>query len=177
MKVWRSALVAGMVALSATLAGCGGGASAPSAGADTNANTSTAGVPRLSQVVRYGGLAFEVPSVWPVYDLDTDPNRCVRLDLHGVYLGHQHADPRCPTQQVGQTVVQVQPLDATTQARAAQATTSSVINGQQVRTDPHGAFNHEIVAVFPVQSLVVSITFPGDSSIADHIVQTFAPTP
>src|SRR5947207_1263736 len=104
MSMRGSVLVAGMVALSATLAGCGGGASAPLVGGGQNANSSAAGGPASgtgsvgSQVVRYRGLAFEVPSEWPVYDLDRDPSRCVGFDIHAVYLGHQHPNRQCPTQ-------------------------------------------------------------------------------
>ena len=44
-----------------------------------------------------------MPSDWPVYDLSRDPSRCVRLDVHAVYLGAPGPDQRCPAHLVGHT--------------------------------------------------------------------------
>lgn len=177
-----SVLVAGIVVLCVTLVGCGG-ASAPLAGVGPSANASrTEGAPPgLApvglQVVRYRGLAFDVPSDWPVYDLDADPGRCVSGDVHAVYLGHRHSNSQCPAQLSGRAAVQVEPLDATTAGRATQATVSSMLNGQEVRTDPHFAFNHLIVAVFPAQGVLATLTFAGDGSWVEYILHTFTDTP
>ena len=53
--------------------------------------------------VRYAGVSVRVPSSWPVYDLARDPSRCVRLDVHAVYLGSPGADQQCPAHLVGRT--------------------------------------------------------------------------
>src|SRR5262249_13049722 len=47
-------------------------------------------------VVHYQSVTFQVPSNWPVYDLAQDPTRCVRYDVHAVYLGHEGSTPNCP---------------------------------------------------------------------------------
>ncbi|MFG2632302.1 glycoside hydrolase domain-containing protein [Streptomyces sp. NPDC048473] len=47
--------------------------------------------------VEYGGLSIDVPAGWRLVDLEKDPNACVRLDQHTVYLGHPGAQQLCPT--------------------------------------------------------------------------------
>ncbi|MEV0489971.1 glycoside hydrolase domain-containing protein [Streptomyces atratus] len=46
--------------------------------------------------VEYRGLSIDVPAGWRLVDLETDPNACVRLDQHAVYLGHPGAEQFCP---------------------------------------------------------------------------------
>ena len=55
------------------------------------------------KVVRFAGVSVQVPSAWPVYDLSRDPRRCVRLDVHAVYLGSPGPDEQCPAHLVGRT--------------------------------------------------------------------------
>jgi hypothetical protein len=65
------------------------------------------------RAVSYLGFRMTVPASWPVIDLSADPGRCVRFDVHAVYLGHPGADQRCPARLVGRTeAVLVEPLDA-----------------------------------------------------------------
>ncbi|WP_051878669.1 MULTISPECIES: glycoside hydrolase domain-containing protein [unclassified Streptomyces] len=47
--------------------------------------------------VEYGGLSIDVPAGWRLVDLEKEPNACVRLDQHTVYLGHPGARQSCPT--------------------------------------------------------------------------------
>ncbi|MGW3920204.1 glycoside hydrolase domain-containing protein, partial [Streptomyces sp. NPDC005093] len=47
--------------------------------------------------VEYGGFSIDVPAGWRLVDLEKDPNTCVRLDQHTVYLGHPGARQSCPT--------------------------------------------------------------------------------
>src|SRR5689334_446833 len=64
------------------------------------------------RAVEYGGVRLDVPAAWPVYDLARDPTRCVRLDVHAVYLGRPGAAPACPARLLGRTeAVQVEPAD------------------------------------------------------------------
>ena len=42
-----------------------------------------------------------MPSSWPVYNLNADPSRCVRLDRRAVYLGRSSPNQRCPAHAVG----------------------------------------------------------------------------
>ena len=55
------------------------------------------------RVVRYLGYQFQVPSSWPVYNLATDPSKCVLFSTHAVYLGTPGSDQNCPASAVGRT--------------------------------------------------------------------------
>ncbi|HEV3362096.1 MAG TPA: DUF1906 domain-containing protein [Pseudonocardiaceae bacterium] len=62
------------------------------------------------QVIDYHGYQIQVPASWPVYNLATDPTRCVLFNEHAVYLGTPGADQRCPVHEFGRTeAVLVQP--------------------------------------------------------------------
>ena len=65
------------------------------------------------RTVAFRGVNLDVPATWPIYDLSAQPTRCVRFDVHAVYLGHAGPEQRCPTGLVGHAeAVQVEPLDA-----------------------------------------------------------------
>jgi hypothetical protein len=65
------------------------------------------------KVVRYRGYRLVVPASWPVYQLSSHPNLCVRFDRHAVYLGQPGSSQRCPANAVGRTeAILVQPLAA-----------------------------------------------------------------
>ncbi|MEO7071138.1 MAG: hypothetical protein ABI131_11685, partial [Nostocoides sp.] len=51
--------------------------------------------------VRYHGVSVQVPSTWPVVDLDADPTACVRMDRPAVYLGAAGGQQQCPARVVG----------------------------------------------------------------------------
>ena len=53
------------------------------------------------QIVKFDGYSVSVPASWPVYDLTKDPRRCVRYDVHAVYLGTPGPDQNCPANLVG----------------------------------------------------------------------------
>ncbi len=53
------------------------------------------------KVVRYHGYRLAVPAGWPVYDLAKEPSRCVRFDVHAVYLGTPSAAQQCPAHAIG----------------------------------------------------------------------------
>ena len=55
------------------------------------------------RVMRYLGYQFQVPSSWPVYNLATDPSKCVLFSTHAVYLGTPGSDQNCPASAVGRT--------------------------------------------------------------------------
>jgi hypothetical protein len=137
------------------------------------ATTPTTAVPAGEQLVTYSGLQFEVPSSWPVYQLSSDPNRCVRFDVHATYLGAEGPAPLCPAMLVGRTeAVQVEPLNTQTQA-AQIATAAQTLNGLAVRVDPNAATNSADTVVFPDQGLVAIITFRSDPAVAAQILQSF----
>ena len=56
-----------------------------------------------NQVVTYGGYSLSVPSSWPVYNLTEDQTRCVRFDVHAVYVGQPGRDEDCPANPAGVT--------------------------------------------------------------------------
>src|SRR6266496_3272723 len=53
------------------------------------------------QIVKFGGYTVSVPASWPVYNLNEDPSRCVRYDVHAVYLGTPGPNQDCPPHLVG----------------------------------------------------------------------------
>lgn len=58
---------------------------------------------RGERAVAYAGTRVVVPRAWPVYDLARDPHRCIRFDVHAVYLGQPSAQQDCPAHLVGRT--------------------------------------------------------------------------
>jgi hypothetical protein len=126
------------------------------------------------KLVGTGGLRFQVPDAWPVYDLASDPTRCVRFDEHAVYLGHAGADQNCPAQLVGRTdAVQVEPMDAVSQTTMARARQQAVINGLSVREDASSAITRSLVAAFDGVGQVATVTFADDDALAQKILGTF----
>jgi hypothetical protein len=146
--------------------------------ASTSTTTSTTGTttppaPSGDQRVTYNGLQFTVPTNWPVYSLTSDPNRCVRLDQHAVYLGHEGPTPQCPSRVVGHTeTVQVQPLNAASQPVSALATQAQTVNGLTARVDPNSGTAGAFTVVFPDQGVVATITFRNTPVLAAQILQS-----
>ena len=68
----------------------------------TAAKTAEA-APSIMKTVGYHGYAIKVPSSWPVYRLDKDPDQCVRYDVNAVYLGAPGSSQDCPPHLVGRT--------------------------------------------------------------------------
>lgn len=63
--------------------------------------TSAADKVAPTRTIEFGSYTLTVPASWPVYQLAADPQRCVRFDVHAVYLGHPGPDQRCPAHLVG----------------------------------------------------------------------------
>jgi len=130
-----------------------------------------------SRFVTAFGVRLTVPVDWPVYDLATEPRRCVRADRHAVYLGHAGSTADCPTQVVGRVeTVQIEPLDEVTQPGAALASAASDINGVPIQLDPAADTTHAIVAVLPLDRLVVTITFETGRGFAEGILHSLERT-
>ena len=65
------------------------------------------------KTVQYRGYRIPVPATWPVYDLSSHPQVCVRFNRHAVYLGRPSPAQRCPAHAVGRTeAILVAPLAA-----------------------------------------------------------------
>src|SRR5215469_9200628 len=67
--------------------------------AATTATVTSAG----ARTVTFDGYEMDVPASWPVYRLEEDPYRCVRYDVHAVYLGPPGANEQCPAGLIGRT--------------------------------------------------------------------------
>src|SRR5215510_14609535 len=164
----RISLIAGGVVAALVLSACGSGGHSSVSARDegttttsTSTTTTTTTVPGSTappvsstpastaptmsgfQAVVYGGLRFQVPDDWPVYDLAKDPTRCVRFDQHAVYLGHPGADQRCPAHLVGRTTaLLIEPNDASAEASSADADSGTrqavSANGRALITASYG---------------------------------------
>ncbi|HLM17190.1 MAG TPA: hypothetical protein VK549_05170 [Acidimicrobiia bacterium] len=182
MKSRYVVVALGTISLFLGVAGCGGSSGpdvtvgshrrGPSAAAaPAPAQTNPAG----NQVVRYRGLTFSVPADWPVYDLASDPTRCVRFDVHAVYLGTPGADQDCPAHLVGKTdSVIVEPIDAQSAGRAAVASQARSINGLDVSVDPSAETGHNVVAAFRAAAVLATVAYGADASTAQTILNSFA---
>jgi len=157
-------------AVALVAAGCGSTDSQVSVDAHRPSTVSPAAPGSDAQTVRYRGLEFEVPASWPVYDLAADPTRCVRFDVHAVYLGHPGADQRCPAHLVGRTeTVLVEPGKPPVAATAARE-----INGLSVNVAPSADVTHDLVAAVTSAGLIATITFPESDARAQEILRSFA---
>ena len=69
------------------------------------------------RVMRYLGYQFQVPGSWPVYNLATDPSKCVLFSTHAVYLGTPGSGQKCPASAVGRTeALLIQPASTSASA-------------------------------------------------------------
>jgi hypothetical protein len=174
------------IGIAFALSACGGGDD-PSVSASGDGTTTTPSVPTTPatpddtsatrilpgfRTVEYGGLQFAVPDDWPVYDLAQELTRCARFDQHAVYLGHAGPDQDCPAQLIGRTdAIQIEPLDATSEATAARATEpSTTLNGLPIRIDPNHATTRSLIAVFESAGVVATLTFADDDTLVQQIL-------
>lgn len=104
--------------------------------------------------MREAGVELQVPADWPVYLLASDPARCVRVDVHAVYVGVQGSAAQCPAKAVGRSEsVEIAPPSADTGASNA--------------APP--AVTHEFVQPVPAANQVVTVTFGNDEALAARI--------
>jgi hypothetical protein len=116
---------------------------------------------------------MQVPANWPVYDLTTQPSRCVRFDQHAVYLGHQGANASCPARLLGKTeAVQVEPLDSQSRASLVGIATSELVNGQMAAVQPSSDATRSIVASFSQLGIVITITYSQNPTVAQDVLQS-----
>jgi hypothetical protein len=124
--------------------------------------------------VTYQGATFEAPAGWPVYHLASEPKRCVRFDVHAVYLGHQGVDASCPARLIGRTdAVQVEPLDLQSRAQSLAAGSTVRINGLTAQLAPYAQVERTVVASFPQLMVKVTMTYSGDPALAQRILHSF----
>jgi hypothetical protein len=128
----------------------------------------------VERVVSYHGYQVTVPASWPVYNLATDPTRCVLFDQHAVYLGTPGAGQRCPARAYGRTdALLIQPSGASGTASAAPK--SAVVLPQRTAALPAsaalpaaaattGSVSHEIQVEAPGPGVVVTATYGASQS-------------
>lgn len=106
--------------------------------------------------VSYHGYRVTVPAGWPVYNLAADPARCVRFNIHAVYLGTPGANQDCPARAYGRTeALLIQP--------------SGTAAAQQARVPARAnAVSHEFQASGP--GVRVTATYGRDPSLIRSIL-------
>ena len=110
-----------------------------------------------TKLVSYHGYALRVPSSWPVYNLASDPTRCVLLSTSAVYLGRPGADQRCPARAIGRaTAILVQPA------------------GPATALPPGTAVLRSPAAALPAAAGLPSVTAAASS--ADHLLRLAVPS-
>ncbi|MBS1847470.1 MAG: DUF4214 domain-containing protein [Actinobacteria bacterium] len=131
--------------------------------------TARATVSPSTKVVTAFGYSVRVPGSWPVYDLGTEPSRCVRFDVDAVYLGHPGPDQRCPSRVLGSAdALLIEPLDGSASARtgAVQADAGRPVPVGTGETDAR-----RIDLVVPDAHVRVTATFSSDASLVRGILQ------
>jgi Domain of unknown function (DUF1906) len=118
----------------------------------------------VTRTVSYAGDEITVPADWPVYRLDADPARCVRYDVHAVYLGTPGTGQRCPAGLIGRTeTVSIIPAPAGAQG---------VMRGD--------AITHEITVAGPAGGTAgasVVATYGADPALIRQVLGTLRPAP
>lgn len=72
-----------------------------------------AAVRQQLRTVTYHGFSVSVPRSWPVYNLASEPQTCVRFNRHAVYLGVPSAQQNCPAEAAGRTeAILIEPAGA-----------------------------------------------------------------
>lgn len=128
-------------------------------------------VGRATKLVSYAGVELKVPAGWPVYDLAAEPTRCVRFDVHAVYLGVQGPDAICPAHAIGRSsAVQISRYTAATTRGLLLDPTPSTLGGQPVQASPYAAQSHTLTVAFPHLGVVVRASYGADRPLADSIV-------
>lgn len=126
------------------------------------------------KTVSYRGVSIQVPADWPVIELASHPDRCVRFDENVVYVGSQRAQARCPAKLVGKTeAVHIEPLEAASEA-ATFARRRARVGGEDALTDPNGAVSGSLVTAFPRRRVAVTVTFGADRATAEEIASSIA---
>lgn len=111
-----------------------------------------------TKLVRYRGVVLRVPASWPVYNLASDPARCVLFDRHAVYLGTPSSAQSCPPHAAGRTeAIAVAPLGAS----ASRGTSAS---RAPLPATYHGPVTSTVLDV-PSRGVRVTATWGGDPAL------------
>jgi Domain of unknown function (DUF1906) len=147
-------------------------------GAVTAALFTFAGVPAASaassgaaavQVVDYHGYEIQVPASWPVYDLATDPTRCVLFNQHAVYLGTPGADQQCPDEAFGRTeAVLIEPAQTSVPPGTVRLGSDTASFAGALSTDD--TTSHVVQVAAPGPGVQVTATYGSDEAQIQSIL-------
>jgi hypothetical protein len=135
-----------------------------------------------TQVVSYHGYQVTVPASWPVYNLETDPSRCVLFDVHAVYLGAPGANQVCPARAYGRTeAIEIQSADGAAGSTSSGTGGSGTTENGTAAGDTTGpAAKSAIVLPQNAAALPVSAALPASAAKTDavsHEILVEAPGP
>lgn len=117
------------------------------------------------QLINFGNYQLQAPPDWPVFDLDAEPQRCMRLDQHAVYLGNPGPDQNCPAHLIGRTeTIHIQ--------RLSDGLPNLLSSGKPSITNEDG----EIRGTFPVENVSVTVTYSADSQTATKLMNAAIPS-
>ena len=115
------------------------------------------------QVVDYHGYEIQVPASWPVYNLASDPTRCVLFNQHAVYLGSPGADQQCPVEAFGRTeAVLIEPEQATAPPGTVQLGSGTASYAGALSTDD--TTSHVVQVAAPGPGVQVTATYGTDEA-------------
>ncbi len=124
----------------------------------------------------FGGYTVRVPANWPVYNLEKDPSRCVRYDVHAVYLGTPGPNQDCPPHVVGRVdTISIQGPTAPVGPKAADNLKGPVQTGQNalasgtVVQDPG---DHALALAMPEAAPRFDATYGADPVAAEQMLAT-----
>ena len=130
-----------------------------------------------TKLVSYHGYTLRVPSSWPVYNLASDPTRCVLLSTSAVYLGRPGADQQCPARAIGRaTAVLVQPAGAATELPPGTAVLRSPAAGLPATTGlpsvtaAASSADHLLRLAVPSAGVLVTASYAGSAAPARAIL-------
>ena len=134
-----------------------------------------------TRIVTFGGYTVRVPASWPVYNLEKDPSRCVRYDVHAVYLGTPGPNQDCPPHVVGRVdTISIQGPTARVGPKAADNLKGPVQTGQNalasgtVVQDPD---DHALALAMPEAAPRFDATYGADPVAAEHMLATVSQAP
>ncbi|HUJ66318.1 MAG TPA: glycoside hydrolase domain-containing protein [Acidimicrobiales bacterium] len=121
-----------------------------------------------TKTVTFGGYAVSVPAGWPVYDLAKDLRRCVRYDIHAVYLGAPGPDQDCSPGLVGR-------VETVSIGSAAQTPAMAGLRTLAPGTIVQDPDLHELALAMPDAAPPVEATYATDPGPAEQILATVRP--
>ena len=150
-----------------TAAALATGAAPASAAAAASASTGV-------RAIAYHGYDLSVPANWPVINLATHPDTCVRFDVHAVYLGHPTDQASCPSNLVGRTEsILVEPLDTTGQRLVDRFTRIAPAgSGTAAAGAPAGAPAGQLRVAVPSAGVLVTASYGTGKASVERILAT-----